>query len=199
MAAGETAEGARARLFVALALPDEIRDAIVAWQGGALDDPALRAVRPEALHFTLAFLGSLPESEIDAVAAALPEGLPAPRLRLSPTPVAVPRGGRPRLFAIEAESEGAVEVQAEVASALQRAGFYEPEKRPFWPHLTVARVRSEGKGSRRSRRVEKPPPPLPPACEHPFASVRMQLYRSYLRPQGAEYVSLASLELNPDS
>jgi hypothetical protein len=32
-----------------------------------------------------------------------------------------------------------------------------------------------------------------------FDSVRMSLYRSYLRPQGSEYVSLASLELNPDS
>ena len=38
---------------------------------------------------------------------------------------------------------------------------------------------------------------LPAALEQPFGSVRIALYRSNLRPQGAEYVSLANVELPP--
>ncbi len=197
----ESEDEACARLFVALEVPDRVLEGIVAWQEAQLADPALRPVRPEALHFTLAFLGSRPEGEIEATAAALPRDLRAPRIRLLPKPVAVPPGKRPRLFALSAESEGAVEVQARVAGALHDAGFYEPEKRPFWPHLTVARVRTEGRGSRRPAAVETPPGPLPGDYEHTFVSVRMRLYRSYLRPLGSEgstYLSLASLELNPE-
>jgi RNA 2',3'-cyclic 3'-phosphodiesterase len=188
----------RARLFVALDLPDEVREAIVAWQGEALPDPALRPMRPEALHLTLAFLGYHPEKAIEEIAAAaLVEGVAAPELRLQPEPVGVPRGKHPRLYALETASEGAVELQAKVSRSLQAAGFYEPEKRPFWPHLTVARVRAEKRGSRRPARVGEPPKPLPEGFEHTFVAVRLRLYRSHLRPQGAEYESLAQLELKP--
>jgi 2'-5' RNA ligase len=190
----------KARLFVALELPEDVREGIVAWQRRELRDPALRPTRPEALHMTLAFLGHHPEEAIEEIAgAALVEGLAAPRMRLAPEPVGVPRGRHPRLYALEAASEGAVELQGRVSASLRAAGFYEPEKRPFWPHLTVARVRSEGRGSKRPASVSRAPGALPEAFEHTFVSVRMRLYRSYLRQQGAEYVSLASLELNPDS
>jgi 2'-5' RNA ligase len=188
----------RARLFVALDLPEEIREAIVAWQAGALEDPALRPMRPESLHFTLVFLGYHPEKEIDAIAsAAFVPGAKAPELTLRAEPVGVPRGKHPRLFALDAESPAAVELQARVSDSLQAAGFYEPEKRPFWPHLTVARVRPEKRGSKRPARVETPPKPLSPDSEHTFGSDRLTLYRSHLRPQGAEYEPLAQLELKP--
>jgi 2'-5' RNA ligase len=188
----------RARLFVALDLPDEVREAIVAWQGHALEDPALRPMRPQSLHLTLVFLGYHPEKEIDAIAsAALVSGAKAPEMTLRAEPVGVPRGKHPRLFALDAESPGVVELQRRVSDSLQAAGFYEPEKRPFWPHLTVARVRPEKRGSRRPARVETPPKPLSPSFEHTFGSDRLTLYRSHLRPQGAEYEPLAQLELKP--
>jgi 2'-5' RNA ligase len=207
----QASERPRARLFVALEPPEEVRERIVAWQERELTDPALRPVTPQALHFTLAFLGHLPEDDIEEIAAVLPRDLPAPAMRLAPDPVGVPRGKRPRLFALEAESAGAVEVQAAVSAALEREGFYEPEERPWWPHITVARVRPQNpassasrpgagaRGSRRPAALKSVPGPLPAGSEHMFVSVRMQLYRSYLRPQGAEYVSLASLELKPES
>jgi 2'-5' RNA ligase len=188
----------RARLFVALDLPEDLREAIVGWQGDALEDPALRPMRPESLHFTLVFLGYHPEKEIEQIAsAALVSGARAPQLTLRAEPVGVPRGKHPRLFALDAESPGAVELQQRVSDSLQAAGFYEPEKRPFWPHLTVARVRPEKRGSKRPATVETPPKPLPSTFEHTFVSDRLTLYRSHLRPQGAEYEPLAQLELKP--
>ena len=67
----------------------------------------------------------------------------APLVRLLAEPVPVPRS-RPRLYAIDSESDETVALQSEVERRLVGARFYEPEKRPFWPHLTVARVRPSG-------------------------------------------------------
>ena len=188
----------RARLFVALDIPDGVRDALVSWQTEALTDPGLRAMRPETLHLTLAFLGYHPEKQIEEIAeAALVGDGRAPALELRAEPVGVPRGKHPRLFAIEADSPETVALQAQVSGSLAAAGFYEPEKRPFWPHLTVARVKPEKRGSRRPTEVKMPPSPLPAGFERTFDAVRLSLYRSHLRPQGAEYEAMAQLELKP--
>ena len=196
--AKERLKSPRARLFVALDLPDEVREGIVNWQRDALDDPALRPVKPESLHMTLVFLGYHPEKQIERVAeAAIEVDDRAPEIRLDPEPVGVPRGRRPRLFALDAPSEGAVELQSQVERRLVKARFYEPEKRPFWPHLTVARVRPERRGSRKPAPVETPPGPLTEQLFRPFSAVRLTLYRSHLRPQGAEYIRMAVKNLKP--
>jgi len=195
--AKERLKSPRARLFVALDLPEEVRRELVAWQDG-FDDPALRPVKPESLHMTLVFLGYHPEKEIERIAgAALGVEAPAPEIELAPEPVGVPRGRRPRLFALDAPSEGAIELQRRVEERLVEARYYEPEKRPFWPHLTVARVRPEKRGSRKPALVERPPGRIPERLFRPFAALRLTLYRSHLRPQGAEYVPLAEKNLKP--
>jgi 2'-5' RNA ligase len=202
--AKERLKSPRARLFVALDLPDAVRRGLSAWQREALTGDELRPARPETLHMTLAFLGYHPERDVEGITAAATEELEseAPEVRLRPEPIPVPRN-RPRLFAIDAESPGAITLQAEVSDRLEAAGFYVPEKRDFWPHLTIARVRSErrprggGRGRRSGRpmRVERPPGPLPEALLEPFHAVRVTLYRSLLRPTGAEYVAMAYVEL----
>jgi 2'-5' RNA ligase len=191
----ERLKSPRARLFVALDLPEEMRAGIVAWGRRELKDPALRVVRPESLHITLAFLGYLPEKEIERLAEIV-AGLesPAPELRLG-DPVGKPAGSHPRLFALPAESPGAVVLQAELEERLVAARLYEPEKRPFWPHMTVARVRPEGKGSKRPREVARVPGELPKDLLQPARAVRTRLYRSELKPSGAEYRPLAQVEL----
>ena len=193
--AKERLKSPRARLFVALDLPEEVREGIVEWQG-SFEDPALRPIRPENLHMTLVFLGYRPEKEIDRIGDVIGAvGAPAPELTLKPDPVGVPRGKRPRLFAIDVDSPGAVELQAEVERGLVGGGFYEREKRPFWPHLTVARVRPERKGGRKPAPVESPPGRLPERMFAPFRPTRLVLFRSHLKRSGAEYVPVAELEL----
>jgi 2'-5' RNA ligase len=185
----------RARLFVALDLPEETRAGLVAWGREALADPALRPVAPESLHVTLAFLGSRPEEEIEAIASAVRESVaPAPWVELRDPEQRPPRG-RARLYALPAISPGAEALQAGLAQRLVEEGFYEPEKRPFWPHVTVARVRSEARGSRRPAVVSKPPGAIPEELVEPRIAVRMALYRSELQPTGARYVPLAQVEL----
>jgi RNA 2',3'-cyclic 3'-phosphodiesterase len=66
----------RARLFVALELPDPVRDALLAWRQSAIgDDQAWRPVAPTALHVTLCFLGDQRVEEIGAIAQACKAGL----------------------------------------------------------------------------------------------------------------------------
>jgi 2'-5' RNA ligase len=193
--AKERLKSPRARLFVALDLPDEVREGIVAWGRETLADPALRPVAPESLHITLAFLGYRPENEIEQIAEAVEESAaPAPWVELRDPEQRPPRG-RARLFALPAISPGAEALQAGLEQRLVEEGFYEPEKRPFWPHVTVARVRPEARGSRRPAVVSEPPGPLPPELFEPRIAVRMTLYRSVLQPTGARYVPLAQVEL----
>jgi 2'-5' RNA ligase len=109
-----------------------------------------------------------------------------------------PSSRRARLFALPAESPETVALQRELEERLVAERLYEPEKRPFWPHLTVARVRPEGRGGRAPRRVADPPGGLPSDLRRPFLGVRVTLYRSNLRPQGAQYTPLAQVELSQD-
>ncbi len=194
--AKERLKSPRARLFVALGLPDDVRQALVAWQRRELTDPALRVVGAESLHFTLAFLGYHPERDVERIAeTALDASGAAPEIAFGPEPVPKPGPSRPRLFAVEGRSEAVAALQREMSDRLESARLYEPEKRPFWPHVTVARVRPERRGSKRPARVSSPPGPLPEELIRPFRAVRVALYRSYLRPQGAEYVPVAQIEL----
>jgi 2'-5' RNA ligase len=175
----------RTRLFLALDLPEAARSALAAWRDGALGaHDELRPIPEEYLHVTLVFLGWQYERDIDRIAAMAFE----PLAELSAASlvarglVPVPKRG-PRLFALDLEdsAEAATGVQAAAAEALTAAGHYEPEKRPFWPHVTLARV----KRGRRAPRVEASDPP-----SEPFDASVVTLYRSVLQPQGARYEAL---------
>jgi 2'-5' RNA ligase len=180
--------GPRARLFLALDLPEPARASIAAWRDVLVSDRRdVRPVRSEALHVTLVFLGWQDESAAAHIAEAAFGAVPE-----EPPPLLTPAGVRslpprnPRLFALDLDDEGgrATAWQAAAAAALEAGGWYRPEKRPFWPHLTLARVK------RGERRVP-PLPEQPPPPREPFEAPVVTLYRSTLRPQGALYEPLA--------
>lgn len=135
---------------------------------------------------TLVFLGHLAEEEIPRIADALPRFAVAPRLTALGVKPVPPR--QPRLFALDlADEEGRCgAIQASVSDALEALGLYEPEKRPFWPHVTLARVR---KGAR-VRRMEVPNPPA-----EAWRGEAITLYRSRLSPKGARYEQLHRIPL----
>src|SRR5262249_6696517 len=148
------------------------------------------------LHITLVFLGYIAEKEIGRLSEIIEriEGAAASvELR---DPVGRPERGRPRLFALPINSPDTIGLQGALEERLVAERLHKPETRPFWPHLTVARVRPEGRGSKRPRRVSRPPGPLPQGLLRPARCVRVALYRSELKPQGAEYIPLAHIELS---
>ena len=196
--AKERQKSPRVRLFVALDLPEPVREGILEWGREALSDPALRPTPSQALHITLAFLGWSWERDIPRLAEIVHDlrgG--APSVALRPDPVAVPQKGREkRLFALDAPSEGVADLQGRLEERLVAARLYKPEKRPFWSHVTVARVRKEKGERQRYMTVRAPPGPIPESLRAPFLGVRVTLYRSILRPAGAEYTPLAQVELS---
>jgi 2'-5' RNA ligase len=186
----------RQRLFVALDLPDRIREGLTAWGGAELIDPALRPTRPESLHVTLVFLGHREAGEAQAITEVVREAVAPSVLMKLEDPVTLPRGRRAAVFALPAPSPAATDLHHGLVGQLVEEGLYEPEERDFWSHVTVARVRPEGRGSRRPAAVTRRPGDLPDPLKEPFYAVRMTLYRSELQPGGARYVPLAQVELS---
>jgi 2'-5' RNA ligase len=179
----------RARLFVALELPAEVRRALAAWaREHTTGVEALRLVSLDSLHVTLCFLGARPVAEVAGISAACGAvaGLPAPRLALAGALWLPPR--RPRVLTVElADEEGRLAtVQSTLARALAAGGFYEPETRPFLAHVTVARVQREA----RPRREELPAP-----AQVRFTGGPVTLYRSRLGQGPARYETLTSVAM----
>lgn len=184
----------RVRLFVALELPAEVRTALVGWTREHVGGTAqLRPVGPESVHVTLCFLGSRPVAEVEEIAAACRDavaGLPAPELALGDALWLPPR--RPRVLTVELGDglgqEGRLTtVQSALGRALADGGFYEPERRPFRAHVTVARVHREA-------RLRPQELPAPQAMD--FTGTTVTLFRSQLGKGPARYEALASVTLS---
>ena len=169
---------------MALDPPGEVRAGLAAWRDAAVAGrDELRPVPIEALHVTLAFLGPRPAEDVARIGAVLGDvagRFEAPELAAREVKPLPPR--RPRLFALDLAdpSGGAAAIQRAVSDGLQ--GIYTPEERPFWPHITLARVR---KGARAAA-LEAPPPP-----GGAWRADALTLYRSHLSSKGARYEALA--------
>jgi 2'-5' RNA ligase len=176
--------GARTlRLFVALDLPEPVRDALAA-AGRPPDPDVWRRVAPESLHVTLAFLGARPEEDVAKIAPVVGAERVAPPLALGAVLLLPPRRARVLTVAIDGPLG---ELQTRVSAGLEAAGVYTPEKRPFRAHVTIARLRP---------RV-RPPREAPLAIEPiAFAGAAVTLYVSRLHPHGARYEALASAPLS---
>jgi 2'-5' RNA ligase len=190
-----TTDSKPARMFVALDLPQRVREDIVSWGDTELADPALRRVAPESLHVTLAFLGDRPMKDVEPIAEVIEWLAEVPVLLELGGPVARPARGRARLVALPVLGGPVEKLEDDLSRILLFEGLHEPETRPFWPHVTVARVRAEGRGSRRPMRVKAPDGPSPTKRIGWFHAVRISLYRSELQPSGSHYVPLAQVEL----
>jgi RNA 2',3'-cyclic 3'-phosphodiesterase len=182
------------RLFVALDLPGEVRQAL----GDLIArlKPLCRAarwVRPEAMHVTLKFIGH-------AIADGDAEKLTAARAALttvrSGQPVEIryrgvgffPDARRPRVVWCGVEpSANLALLAADMERALEPLGI-PGEKRAFVPHLTLARFKShEGVNALVRADAE--------FTQREFGSAReteFYLFESKLKPGGAEYRKLES-------
>jgi len=194
--AGEGQQRAdRVRAFIAMAPPPATVDAITEWQREALREyPELRAIAAEALHLTLVFLGECDRDRVATARRALARATAAPTpvpVRLE-APIGLP-GRRPRVVAFAAASPAAVGLHGRLRAELDAGDPEAADPRPFRPHLSVARVRGDPRGGRVREAVAGLPPLAGPG--HTFDAVRVALYRSQLRSQGARYSVLADVDL----
>lgn len=190
-------------MFVALDLAHKTREALVAWQREllALSPDDLRVLPRDSLHVTLVFLGYRYLREVDQIAAAMKQAVEGPvGLAFEHRPVPRPPR-RPRLYAAPAQQRAALmDLRAGVAIGLARIELkktakFEDEKRPFWPHVTLCRVKSSAHAHRPIEHL----PGAAPELAVPVLAPSMTLYSSDLRPSGAVYTALAIVELPSDT
>ena len=130
------------RLFVALALPDDVAASLAFIQAGV---PGARWQTRDQLHLTLRFIGEADGRDATAIDDALRTiAVPPFRLELKGTGEF---GGRNAhaLWAGVRPSEPLSHLQRKIESALQRVGFA-ADPRKFTPHVTLARLRGTAHG-----------------------------------------------------
>lgn len=180
--AGSVDRDERLRLFCALRLPDDVVEAIVAWQRRHLVGG--RIVPPEHLHITLAFLGSTPAGRAPDVVEALrgaaakagPIEFSLPRRRLRETRSVA-------MLVLDDIHGTATALAKDLFRRLEALGVYERERRKWLPHVTVLRFRERP-------RLDPPPPEL-----GTFSPSEAAVYHSVLRSTGAQYQVLESVAL----
>jgi len=174
-----TVEGdEKLRLFLALELPDEVVSALVAWGKRHLD----RGRPVGSFHVTLAFLGSRPRSELEAILAALREAAAA-TAAFSLAPLRYRETRSVGMLVLDEPSGEAARLAERVQSRLEEIGVYRREARPWLPHVTVLRFRERP-------RLSPPLPEIPP-----FAPSGAAAFLSRLHPSGVRYEVLESCSL----
>jgi len=147
------------RLFVAINFPEKVKKRIGLLIKELRKFPSdAKWVDDTNLHLTVQFLGNVPEAQIPAVVEALNCSV------AGINPFGLELGGvgvfqsieRPRVFWMGVSGETAVlsRLHRQVQEGFSRLGF-EPERRRFSPHLTLARLRSPVGFSALLERAEK--------------------------------------------
>ncbi len=182
------------RLFIACELADDVRLALGLIQADLrrLGADSLRWVRPEGIHVTLKFLGSVDAARAPEIAAALAAAVDPFELRLRPGALGTFGGDRLRVVwvGLEGDVEGLVSLAASVEAALGPLGFPR-ERRPFAAHLTLARPRDHVPPEELRTLAALVRRYRPPAL--PSMTLReVSLMQSTLGPGGSMYTRLAS-------
>lgn len=126
------------RLFVAIEIPEDIRDRLAGLQGGI---PGARWVAHENFHLTLRFIGEVDGGTAQDIVDSL-SGLRGHGFDMTLNGIGhFETKGRVRAVWAGVEANPALTaLQRKVDSALAGAGI-EPEGRKFRPHVTLARLK----------------------------------------------------------
>ena len=191
------------RAFVAVELPEHAKSALakIAGELRAAQIGGLRVSRAGAIHLTLKFLGDVPRERLDAIGGAVADASTQHgpfALTLSGVG-AFPNERAPRVLwaGIGGDLDSLAALQASVEDALADIGFPR-ERRPYRPHLTLARLRPRATSDDRRRAIRALHRARPQA-QLPFNANAIALYQSILTPNGAIHTRLArhSLLKNP--
>src|SRR5258708_28980716 len=148
------------RLFIAIELPSNVRRRLknhVDHLREAVPDARASWAREENLHLTLKFLGDTRLTRVEGLSQATQRAASAvaPFEMIIGTSGAFPPNGQPRVLWIGIEDPaGQLALLHEVLEdQCARTGF-DQEKRPYHPHLTIARLR-QTQGAGRLSQIHK--------------------------------------------
>ena len=183
------------RSFLAIEIPGPILRKIGEVQGGLKSSHAdVRWTNPEAIHLTLKFFGNIEESRIDPIFKSIEEPIRStPPFSLKVRGVgAFPHLKNPRVIWIGLvnEREALTSLQKQIETDLEKIGF-QPEDRPFHPHLTLGRMKSSRGKEELAGRMER-------YRDEEFGDFEVEkvvLFKSDLKPSGPIYTPLWELRL----
>lgn len=128
------------RYFLALPLTELVRERLAAARPPKL--PGIKLVRADLMHVTLHFLGELEKHDVTEVKRALQDIKEPPNSFDIAGVGAFPVDGPPRvIWAGIEENPPLAHLHQKLGDTLQQAIGFEPEDRPFSPHITLARVK----------------------------------------------------------
>jgi RNA 2',3'-cyclic 3'-phosphodiesterase len=185
------------RIFIALDISAEVRDSLADLRPRFESlSTAARWVRLENAHITLKFIGEVPDETVERVRATMELLRARPPLELRFAGLGFfPDERRPRVFWVGMEGGAPLtDLVAAIETHLEPLGIAR-EKRPFRPHLTLARFDSaKGLDPLRKAAAEFA------ATEFGRASVtEFHVYQSVLKRSGAEYTRLATFTFSPET
>jgi len=187
------------RCFIAVELPDQLKRELGRLEAQLQSGGASRVkwVDPHGIHLTLKFLGNVATDRLNDIATAMEaaaHGITSLSLKLKELGV-FPNPKRVQVVwvGIYGDIDMLSRLQQRIDSNLAPLGFA-PEKRPFVPHITLARVRDQATPMERQRLGQL-------IADTGFESKQtievnaVSLMRSQLTPQGAVYSRISSAEL----
>lgn len=181
------------RIFIAVDISDEARDAAAAHIRSLTAEPnsrGLRGVRPENLHLTLKFLGDVGNDQLETVkgiTATEAAKTPPFKLQIAETGMfPAGRGGKTLWIGVQDPSEEMSRLAGRLDSELGKFGF-PVEHRRFAPHLTIARIReARGLEAAISKHRNAKFDPVE------FTVSEAVIYRSELHPSVPVYTPIAT-------
>ena len=184
-----TEPGPTERLFVACELSDAARAHLAPQATELARTLGGNPVTPTDLHLTLVFLGPTPAGDAAAIHDQLSRACRSlPTIDARQLAVAgAPSHRSSRIVAAVFEDPGGrfARTATTIADALAERWPLTPVPLPFWPHVTLVRLRRAGAVR-----------PISAQSEHTFAFDRVTLYASRSAPGGpAHYVPLARITL----
>lgn len=175
------------RLFVGIALPDDVRSALAALGEGLV---GAKWVGADTIHLTLRFIGEVDGGVAEDIHLGLSQ-IQAPAFALTLAGVdCFAQGDKVHTLWTGIDKQPLLpHLRDKVESVLVRAGIT-PERRKFKPHITLARFKT-GTDTRIAGYLQRH---SQFRCG-PFAVDRFSLFRSHLSAGGAHYEVLAEYRL----
>ena len=169
------------RLFVAIDLPQQIREALSNSQQDLKKSRArLAVVSPENIHITLKFIGEVGQDAVEAIKRRLADVSGTP-FEVSVSGISADNRRRPRVVWCTIKDGGRCALlNEEIEEALAPLGI-EKESRRFRPHATLARVKKFDPSLLEAMR------PMESADYGNFQVDGFSLKKSTLTPSGALY------------
>ena len=142
------------RSFIAVLLPDEVRQSLSALQDRLRSGSSVSAkwVDPGNIHLTLKFLGNISPGLVGRITSAIESAAREIKpLRIQVKGLgAFPNTNRVNIVwvGLTGDIERLALLQKRIDVQLSPLGF-KPENRPFTPHLTIARIRDRASSEER--------------------------------------------------